>query len=481
MLAAYQRSRAPGVDRSVLCHAPFASLNFDQSGQVTACCYNRHFRLGSYPEQSIREIWTGAPAQALRAAFLAGEQAPGCDSCFDQLRSGNFSGALLRNFDRYGAARGIDPAGSGRGATAARQLPIVLEFEIANTCALECVMCGGHWSSAIRARRERLPPLRNPYDDAFLEQVEELLPEIVAAKFLGGEPFLIPAYLEIWDGILRLNPEAEVSITTSGSVLPDRQRELLEGLRASIVVSLDGVTRATYEAIRRNASFAVVTENVRYFREYTRRRGTTLTAAVCPMTHNWRELPAIVDYCEKREMKLFFNTVTHPIESSLAGLEEGDLAEVIAVLAAAGADAEQAWTPASRAQWQGLLSQLRSWWREKRAAAERSAAATAAKRLRASGDRDLLQRRLTEARQLLAAEPLAPPRRAPVERYLEALVEARSGPAGAQVEDRRRRCSFATWRSCSTRSRRCACSTSASARRIRTTAFAAASTGSKAL
>ena len=57
--------------------------------------HDRHaqYRL-SVAEQSVREIWAGAPARALRAAFLAGTEAPGCGSCFDQLRNRNFAGAL---------------------------------------------------------------------------------------------------------------------------------------------------------------------------------------------------------------------------------------------------------------------------------------------------------------------------------------------------------------------------------------------------
>lgn len=108
LLAEYNASRAPGTDRSVLCHAPFISLNFDQSGRASACCFNRHFVLGTYPQQSVRDMWTGAPAQALREAFRTGAHAPGCERCFGQLEHRNFSGALMQNFDSYtarGAAR----------------------------------------------------------------------------------------------------------------------------------------------------------------------------------------------------------------------------------------------------------------------------------------------------------------------------------------------------------------------------------------
>ena len=49
----YQSARPIGVDRSVLCHAPFTSLNFEQSGQARVCCYNTEANLGTWPAASV--------------------------------------------------------------------------------------------------------------------------------------------------------------------------------------------------------------------------------------------------------------------------------------------------------------------------------------------------------------------------------------------------------------------------------------------
>ncbi|MEO8482879.1 MAG: radical SAM protein [Acidobacteriota bacterium] len=356
VLKAYDASRDAGTDVSVLCHAPFLSLNFDQSGRVTACCFNREYVLGTYPEQNIDEIWRGQPAAELRRAFHEGSVAPGCDRCFHQLESRNFSGALMRNFDRF------SKRGKGRAANVEGP-PLVLEFELSNTCTLECVMCGGHWSSTIRAKREKLPPLKNPYDAEFVRQIEEFLPSVRAVRFLGGEPFLITRYHELWDSIQRLNPDLEVSITTSGAVVPARPRKAIEGIKASFIISLDGITKATYERIRQNAIFEEVMANIADLHDYTKRRGTGMTVACCPMTHNWHELSGVVDFAETRGLGVFFNTVTFPIESSLAGLSASELSSIIDTLDAQGREAR--WTSKTQAQWASLLSQLRAWLTDK--------------------------------------------------------------------------------------------------------------------
>src|SRR5207245_1108650 len=106
----------------------------------------------------------------------------------------------------------------------------------------------------------------------------------------------IERYYEIWQRLRDCNPDASVVITTNATVIPVRTRALLEGLRASFAVSLDAMTPATYEQIRRNARFAEVMANVEYFLDYTRRRGTALALAICPMTYNWRELPALLEF-----------------------------------------------------------------------------------------------------------------------------------------------------------------------------------------
>ena len=226
-------------------------------------------------------------------------------------------------------------------------------------------MCSGYWSSSIRAHREKLPPLRSPYDQAFVEQLEEFVPTLAGAKFLGGEPFLIERYYDIWERFRRLNPNAELSITTNATILPERARELLEELRVNFAVSLDGFTPATYEAIRKNARFDEVMSNVEYLIDYTRRRGTTLSLAICPMTYNWRELPALLEFCERRKLALHFNTVLRPAEASLGGLPPAELAGVIDYLESFRPSGEGKWGLGNRRHWEGLVNQLRGWHQEK--------------------------------------------------------------------------------------------------------------------
>jgi hypothetical protein len=130
----------------------------------------------------------------------------------------------------------------------------------------------------------------------------------------------------------RINPKMAVSAQTNCTVLNQRLKDLLERMDFHISVSIDSVDTENYAIIRKNGQLDRVLENLRYFREYTRRRGTLLTLAFCPMPQNWRELPAIVDFCNEWEMPLMFTTVESPPDCSLSGLKFSQLSEIIEYL-----------------------------------------------------------------------------------------------------------------------------------------------------
>lgn len=320
------------TDKSVLCHAPFVNLNFEQNGNITACCYNRKEVLGRYPQQSIADVWKGDAAENLRKHILQNDLRGGCSACGELLLAGNFGGSKAIFYDEYAPAvhnpitllknkfnRKIAP-------------PKVFELELSNVCNLECGMCTGYFSSTIRKNREGLPPLPMPYDAVFVEQLKEFMPTLTDMKFLGGEPFLIDIYYDIWDEIIRTNPDIFVHITTNGSVLNQRGKNVLEKLKVGIVLSIDSLDPETYPKIRIGANYERVMQNLFYFKELTRSKSTYLTIAACPMTNNWKDLPQLLKFTVEQEINLHFNVVWTPEELSLKSFSIEQLDDVIVYL-----------------------------------------------------------------------------------------------------------------------------------------------------
>jgi MoaA/NifB/PqqE/SkfB family radical SAM enzyme len=198
------------------------------------------------------------------------------------LEAGNYHGVRARYYDEF-APNTLGPRLNylKQSLGGAVPYPRVMEFELSNTCNLECIMCNGYFSSSIRKNREHLPPIESPYNDKFVDELDEFIPHLTDAKFLGGEPFMIDIYLSIWERIRKLNPNIRIHITTNGTFLNNRIKDLLEGLKAGIILSIDSVNKETYPKIRVNGSYDKVMENLEYFRDYTKRKSTFLSMAAC--------------------------------------------------------------------------------------------------------------------------------------------------------------------------------------------------------
>jgi MoaA/NifB/PqqE/SkfB family radical SAM enzyme len=361
----YNRTRG-WTDKSLVCHAPFVNLNFEQNGNITACCYNRKEVLGTYPQQSILEAWYGKQAEALRALIRKNRLEGGCAACGELLEAGNYKGVKALTYDEFAHPKWFSV--SKKAIETKPALPKVLELEISNVCNLECSMCNGYFSSTIRKNREGLPPMPMVYDQAFVEQVKDLMPGLTDIKFLGGEPFLIDLYYDIWEAIPKINPKIRVHITTNGTVLNQRAKNILKKLNAGIVISLDSIHPTHYAAIRKGGNFQKVMENVAFFKELTLKNRTYLSVAACAMNSNWKDLPEILEYCNREGFKLHFNTVWTPQELSLQSLSKDELKHIIAELEAQIPAFPPVWEIQKRRNitaYKDLISTVRYWWGEK--------------------------------------------------------------------------------------------------------------------
>jgi len=316
LVDAYYKSRI-NQEYDSICNAPFTNMYFGHAGKVSACCFNRTHLLGSYPDMSVSEIWNSSKANELRKLLKQDDLTSGCQSCEVLIQNRNFDGVVARNYD-------LLPVND--------TYPTKLEFELSNTCNLECVMCFGDFSSSIRKNREKKPPIPMVYDDAFITQLEEFIPHLKSARFFGGEPFLIDIYYTIWDLILSLNPNCQIVVQTNATVLNNRVKSLLEKGNFKINISIDSIDEKTYEAIRINADFTRVKEHIEFFHSYCEQKNTNLGLSFCPIPMNIMELPEVIKFCNDRNAFVYFNTVWHPAEHCLANLSSAELGTIFRFL-----------------------------------------------------------------------------------------------------------------------------------------------------
>lgn len=282
-------------------------------GSVYACNHNISFSLGKFPEKSLVDIWKGKPIKKLRRLLRHNDFSLGCTMCEEDAINERFGAASFTLFDRYKAD----------------QWPVMLDFRLSNSCNLQCIMCSGLSSSQFFQQSE---PIKNVFDETFLNQLDAFIPHLDTARFIGGEPFAIPVYFEIWERIVKSNPECKIIVQTNATILNDRVRQLAERGNFHFSVSLDSLNKETYEAIRRNANFNQVMDHIRFFANYSKTGQRDFVLCFCPMRMNYHEIPAFIDFSNKMDALICLNRFFYPARLAVWSLKTEEISEIFDTL-----------------------------------------------------------------------------------------------------------------------------------------------------
>lgn len=318
---------APPPPLRSACYAPHSALYFQPDGIVRACCVTA-FAVGSVvgPERpTLREIWDGAVMASQRHALEAGDFHLGCQECEVIAAAGGREATVAHHFDRFADG-------------APHEFPKLLDLALSSRCNLQCIMCNGELSSAIRVNRDGLAPLPGSYDDRFFEELDEFLPHVERFQFKGGEPFLAWENRRIWDRLIELGLSPEVTVTTNGTLLNDDVERYVQQLRMQPNISVDGMTAETLESIRVGVRSDKLWRNIDRFQELGEAAGTGMTLSFCLMKMNWREVLPFLREADRRRVNCNVIFVNQPTEYDLLRLPHDELASVRRELAGQAAE-----------------------------------------------------------------------------------------------------------------------------------------------
>ena len=301
-LIEYNTQRYFGCDPTV-CHVPMRSLYFGFGGIVTACCFNRNYVLGKFPENSIAEIIHGEKRKTLQEYLSKTDFSYGCQFCKDMIASSDYMSVGARFADAF-----PDMC----------DLPSEMVFELDNTCNLRCEMCNAKFSSAHDGGKRTVTPYDN---DIFIEQLKPFIPHLVETKFLGGEPFLSDIYPQIWELIIAINPQCKIRIQSNGTVLNEKIKAILQRGNFQIGLSIDTLNPERYAKIRNGAKIEKSLENIDFFSRISLKNGENMSISVCPMKENRFDIPDLVKFCNEKDIFIYFNDV------STEGYTLGELSE----------------------------------------------------------------------------------------------------------------------------------------------------------
>ncbi|MGC4050096.1 MAG: radical SAM protein [Paludibaculum sp.] len=166
--------------------------------------------------------------------------------------------------------------------------PRCLGLVLGNACNIDCLHCYQSKSGANLLRPAELG----------VELRRELMafyPYLSTLRIQGGEVLAMRGFQELIEDVTSLVERKLISISTNGTLLDDTWAErLVRGPFASITVSIDGGTRATYNRLRRGADLDQVLRNIDGVRAWKQRLQSEtpyLDSFFVIMRSNFREIP----------------------------------------------------------------------------------------------------------------------------------------------------------------------------------------------
>ncbi|MFQ5739209.1 MAG: radical SAM/SPASM domain-containing protein [Acidobacteriota bacterium] len=186
--------------------------------------------------------------------------------------------------------------------------PDQVYVELTNVCNARCTICA---TPAMKRKRDIMPmPLfRKIVDECGRHRARKILP------FLHGESLLIPNVLDYFRYVRRASPFTHLNLTTNGSRLSaDLAEQILrENLLDSLIVSIDGGDKETFEKIRLNLDYDEVRSNVRRFlqrrKELNKSRPTVSVAMVTveENKHTRQKLKEAWSEADQVRFSVYFN------------------------------------------------------------------------------------------------------------------------------------------------------------------------------
>lgn len=124
--------------------------------------------------------------------------------------------------------------------------PSSMLVNLTNKCNLRCIMCEVVKSDCV-------------ISDDMLSDIINHMKYLELVTCLGGEVFLYDKFNILVKNAKKF--DTELSVSTNGLLLSDNI-SMFENMKVSVGVSVDGFDKDTYEKIRRNGNFDVLTENM---------------------------------------------------------------------------------------------------------------------------------------------------------------------------------------------------------------------------
>lgn len=305
----------------MLCKAPFLGITIDPAGWLQLCCAtnNReYFGKKITDVDNLKDFFLSSSYDKIRNQMKEGglESISQCQHCWGSL-NGEWTEA-----DNYATKTYNEPL-------AIRYL----EVTTSNICNQTCVTCSSYFSTKWRKLEKQFGRGISPsfyLDDASINKILDVLPDLHYLQIKGGEPFADKNNLKILKELAKVNPECRLIITSNFQNIPDEWFEVLQSLKnIQAGASIDGIHR-NYDWIR-GGNFEQTISTMEKFYELT---GSKIVINVCISLYNIFILKDIKEYFSSKEYVesiIFNNLVSYPEYLSINTLKKSKIISAVGI------------------------------------------------------------------------------------------------------------------------------------------------------
>jgi len=201
------------TDSKVFCMYPWVHLNANPDGQVYPCCMTSHnHSVGNCRTHTLEQVWNNKNMQQIRRDMLNEKPVTGCNRCYEQEKSGFFSGRLSAN-KHHGHHIGRVSETRSDGSLERFEM-VYWDIRFSNLCNLRCRSCGHIYSSQWYQDQAKLagPEWRSKnqvlnyagrYETDMWEQLSQHIDYVEQIYFAGGEPLIMDEHYKILEELER--------------------------------------------------------------------------------------------------------------------------------------------------------------------------------------------------------------------------------------------------------------------------------------
>ena len=244
------------MNRDTFCALPFTEIFLYPNGDIKPCCSGA-LPLGNLNNNNIEDILQSDIAKDVRQHILDGKWHPLCEQCKRQEKQGVRS---ERQSTYTNAIRNLELTNSTFKLER-------IDLRWSNTCNLSCVYCYEGFSSKWASIKGiAFNDVKKTGENSLFNLIKENTETINIVMLLGGEPLLQKQNSTLIDLLPKVGFYCLTNLSVPMRTNPIAQKLITRTANSSFGVSIETV-RDKFEYVRRNSSWDLLVDNVKYFKE----------------------------------------------------------------------------------------------------------------------------------------------------------------------------------------------------------------------